>query len=72
MSNKVKIIVDKSTLPKWKPGLITDYNITDVDLAWSDGRQQIQVIVVLGNSQFRNGRRLTLYVLPAVMANEIS
>lgn len=72
MSNKVKIIVDQSNLPKWRPGLITDYNITEIDLEWSEGRYKIKVIVVLGNSQFRNGRRLDLYVLSNVNAEIVT
>ena len=61
--NAVKILVNKSELPKairmgsllmWTP----DLN----DFIPAEGKSKIQTIVVMGDSVYNNGRKLTVYV----------
>jgi len=62
MSNTVKLIIDKSPIHKLPPGKIIDWNIQDADLLPSIGKVEINIIVILGNKQYRSGTRLTLYL----------
>jgi hypothetical protein len=65
-TNTVTLIIDKSPIRKWLPGKLVKWNIQSDDLVPGIGKVTIKVIVVLGNNQYYNGQRVTLFLDPSL------
>lgn len=63
-TNTVTLIIHKSPIAKWKNGTMVKWNIQNDDFIPADGKVRIEVQVVIGNKQYGNGKRMTLYLLP--------
>lgn len=58
----VKIIINKAQNNAIKTGSIVFWDETEADLIPGDGKFRMEAIVVSGNSVYRNGRKLILYL----------
>jgi hypothetical protein len=69
MSNQVTLIIEKTKLPKWKPGTLVKWSVTADDFLWEEGKVEIKVQIVIGNKQYISGKRLTLYLFPNLVTS---
>lgn len=60
--NVVKIIINRSQIPAIKPGTIFIWDGTVADFEFEEGDAVIDAIVVMGDTAYKNGRKLRLYV----------
>lgn len=58
----IKLLVQRSKSPVYRPGMIIDHVMLDTDFTYVDGALEYSAIVVRGNSGFPNGKHLRLFL----------